>query len=675
MFLQNILAFLLLYAILLDGDESVMSNVTERPEILRTGKLSQFKGYYTPKPMPQNIQRLYASIWAGWSAWSFCVNNAQIRVRACNTVRGFSCLGPNQETKECSLDAKKLRGFNVNVNENKVNSDYDVVDPWEEDRKEAMKQLYADYDNGDHLFKDKKNTQHTTDRSPVMSGEKNVPVEKAIQNFPIHFSDKQETERNFTNPSKYLSEIELSTPSFSIVTSSFVEDKFMKDAKEDKRTTITINKDKKFNYQQEQNLKPHIVYPISSSHPPSLQNKLLHVVEPHIQISNKNKLINKPERVYNFKTTHPQTTTITTTIKPSITPSYLTTKKVNINVMDVIEPLSEKINIEESFEKSIVFPKKEIKTPSKILPQPSVVVQSTTVSSKLLNNIVSESPKTTTLPPSPKPIFIKDGEVKGLGIRKLKIPKISQVKGKKIEHDVNLNKINKHEGDVEEAQRDTENALQFMIQNMAKAVNNVNIKNSIKIEPIPANDHDLLYNEKYIKTNTEIRRKPVSTKMSPDSTIDPPSYDDLDEETKKLLEGTFTDDVNLNDPEAIKEEIKKLNRLMKEVESDGIEGDFIATEPTTIDDSVRRLMSDKAKSLKLIPQESGFLSNEKIPLPAVITKSEDSKGIPFQPQLGENHQAQWSDWKEWNECFCNKQVVLVSHMKFNRIKYPSMTFW
>lgn len=39
---------------------------------------------------------VYGSIWASWSAWSFCVNKVRVRVRACNTVRGFSCLGKKQ---------------------------------------------------------------------------------------------------------------------------------------------------------------------------------------------------------------------------------------------------------------------------------------------------------------------------------------------------------------------------------------------------------------------------------------------------------------------------------------------------------------------------------------------------------------------------------------------------
>ncbi|VDM48716.1 unnamed protein product [Toxocara canis] len=81
---------------------------------------------------------VYSSVWATWSAWSFCVNNVRIRVRACNTVRGFSCLGSNQEHMECEM--KKASEAAVHE------SDYDAVDPWEADRKEAMRQLYPDYE-------------------------------------------------------------------------------------------------------------------------------------------------------------------------------------------------------------------------------------------------------------------------------------------------------------------------------------------------------------------------------------------------------------------------------------------------------------------------------------------------------------------------------------------------
>ncbi|KAK6016048.1 thrombospondin type 1 domain protein, partial [Ostertagia ostertagi] len=90
---------------------------------------------------------VYASVWGGWSAWSFCSNGVRIRVRACNTVRGFSCLGPNQERriksgqKECGhVIHKSFR----RTRRATVPSDYDVVDPYEADRREAMKQLYPD---------------------------------------------------------------------------------------------------------------------------------------------------------------------------------------------------------------------------------------------------------------------------------------------------------------------------------------------------------------------------------------------------------------------------------------------------------------------------------------------------------------------------------------------------
>ncbi|KAL3114512.1 hypothetical protein niasHT_011641 [Heterodera trifolii] len=46
-------------------------------------------------------QFTFASVWASWSAWSFCSGGVQMRVRACNIVRGFSCLGPNREVQPC----------------------------------------------------------------------------------------------------------------------------------------------------------------------------------------------------------------------------------------------------------------------------------------------------------------------------------------------------------------------------------------------------------------------------------------------------------------------------------------------------------------------------------------------------------------------------------------------
>uniref|UniRef100_A0A915KLK0 Uncharacterized protein n=1 Tax=Romanomermis culicivorax TaxID=13658 RepID=A0A915KLK0_ROMCU len=47
---------------------------------------------------PSNI---FASIWAPWSTWGFCVDGRQIRVRACNTIAGFRCYGTNVESMSC----------------------------------------------------------------------------------------------------------------------------------------------------------------------------------------------------------------------------------------------------------------------------------------------------------------------------------------------------------------------------------------------------------------------------------------------------------------------------------------------------------------------------------------------------------------------------------------------
>ncbi|VIO97971.1 Uncharacterized protein BM_BM3310 [Brugia malayi] len=127
---QLLLLTLLSLAKVVFGNE-----VTEFPFNYRTGKLNQFVGFATPhSPPPTNGPFIYGSVWASWSAWSFCVNKVRVRVRACNTVRGFSCLGKKQEFMECDLDYMQPA-----VQE----SDYTAVDPWEEDRKEAMKQLYS----------------------------------------------------------------------------------------------------------------------------------------------------------------------------------------------------------------------------------------------------------------------------------------------------------------------------------------------------------------------------------------------------------------------------------------------------------------------------------------------------------------------------------------------------
>lgn len=132
--------FILLIALLLP--KVIIGAVTEYPLSLRTGKLNQFVGFATPRPPPpSNGPYVYGSVWASWSAWSFCVNNVRIRVRACNTVRGFSCLGKNQELMECDSN---------NLKHETRDPEYEVIDPWEDDRREAMRQLYShDYPSKD----------------------------------------------------------------------------------------------------------------------------------------------------------------------------------------------------------------------------------------------------------------------------------------------------------------------------------------------------------------------------------------------------------------------------------------------------------------------------------------------------------------------------------------------
>ncbi|CCD73532.2 Mucin-5AC [Caenorhabditis elegans] len=119
--------------------------VTTPPSWAPTGRLNQFNGFATPRPslLPANAQMVYASVWAAWSAWSFCSDSHRIRVRACNTVRGFRCLGPNQQTEACDPATSPILGRPPRPNT--INpDDYDSVDPWQEDRVEALKQLYPD---------------------------------------------------------------------------------------------------------------------------------------------------------------------------------------------------------------------------------------------------------------------------------------------------------------------------------------------------------------------------------------------------------------------------------------------------------------------------------------------------------------------------------------------------
>ncbi|CAD5231994.1 unnamed protein product [Bursaphelenchus xylophilus] len=131
----------------------VCAEVTHEPQHTPTGILSQFQGFRTPRPFPPNANFMYASVWASWSAWSFCANGVQVRVRACNTVRGFSCLGANRETKDCENPTRPLPlpqpgNQAPRRTQNQGRPDYDVVDPWDDDRKEALRQLgqYTDYE-------------------------------------------------------------------------------------------------------------------------------------------------------------------------------------------------------------------------------------------------------------------------------------------------------------------------------------------------------------------------------------------------------------------------------------------------------------------------------------------------------------------------------------------------
>ncbi|CAD5224140.1 unnamed protein product [Bursaphelenchus okinawaensis] len=131
----------------------VRTDTTLEPQHTPTGILHQFQGYRTPRPFPANANFMYASVWASWSAWSFCANGVQVRVRACNTVRGFSCLGANRETKDCENPSRPqpLPQPGNQLPRRPVHTgrpDYDTIDPYDDDRKEALKQLgqYSDYE-------------------------------------------------------------------------------------------------------------------------------------------------------------------------------------------------------------------------------------------------------------------------------------------------------------------------------------------------------------------------------------------------------------------------------------------------------------------------------------------------------------------------------------------------
>nr|CAD2172779.1 unnamed protein product [Meloidogyne enterolobii] len=130
------------------GENQEKNNIPLRSELpLATGKWNQFKGFYTPRPIPSNAHFTFASVWASWSAWSYCTNNIQMRVRACNTVRGFSCLGPNRDIRPCGnilgeIPPNRQRIQQIPLEPNSNHEQFELEDPWAEDRREALKQLY-----------------------------------------------------------------------------------------------------------------------------------------------------------------------------------------------------------------------------------------------------------------------------------------------------------------------------------------------------------------------------------------------------------------------------------------------------------------------------------------------------------------------------------------------------
>ncbi|RCN42491.1 hypothetical protein ANCCAN_11525 [Ancylostoma caninum] len=73
-----------------------------------------------------------------------------VRVRACSTVRGFKCVGHNKEFQSC--DSSLVRPPSVSDSrpgarqKPPLGGDVDVVDPYSEDRRIAMRQLYQDYE-------------------------------------------------------------------------------------------------------------------------------------------------------------------------------------------------------------------------------------------------------------------------------------------------------------------------------------------------------------------------------------------------------------------------------------------------------------------------------------------------------------------------------------------------
>ncbi|KAI6186743.1 hypothetical protein M3Y98_00165600 [Aphelenchoides besseyi] len=113
---------------------------------------------------------VYASVWASWSAWSFCTGKVQVRVRACNTVRGYSCPGANRETKPCENNRQSTEENAVVKSET---NDFDVHDdPWAADRREAFRQLYTDYDAAPGVQSPKLSVKSSEEFRRLQSGSK-----------------------------------------------------------------------------------------------------------------------------------------------------------------------------------------------------------------------------------------------------------------------------------------------------------------------------------------------------------------------------------------------------------------------------------------------------------------------------------------------------------------------
>ncbi|VDP15019.1 unnamed protein product [Heligmosomoides polygyrus] len=98
------------------------------------------------------MSSVISSSWSMWSPWSFCSNNVMVRVRACSTVRGYKCAGHNKEFQSCDSSREPFSSASPSALTRTVNAspqaapDVDVVDPYSEDRRLAMRQLYQDYE-------------------------------------------------------------------------------------------------------------------------------------------------------------------------------------------------------------------------------------------------------------------------------------------------------------------------------------------------------------------------------------------------------------------------------------------------------------------------------------------------------------------------------------------------